>query len=139
MSKIIKLTVIIFFFPAVAGVALGYSLLNYLEIPDVKQLSTYGPRSATRLYADDGALFAELFVEKRVPIPLRDMPVHLRDAFIAIEDVRFYRHSGYDLRGIARAFFRNVLRQGMSEGASTITQQLARNLFLTPTKSLKRK
>ncbi len=139
MSRIIKLAIIIFFLPTVAGVALGYSLLNYLEIPDIKQLSTYGPRSATRLYADDGALFAELFVEKRVPIPLRDMPPHLRNAFVAIEDVRFYHHSGYDLRGIARAFFRNVLRQGMSEGASTITQQLARNLFLTPTKNLKRK
>ena len=139
MSKIIKLTVIIFFFPAVAGVALGYSLLNYLEIPDIKQLSTYSPRSATRLYADDGALFAELFVEKRVPIPLRDMPVNLRNAFVAIEDVRFYHHSGYDLRGMARALLRNVLRQGLSEGASTITQQLARNLFLTPTKKWKRK
>jgi len=139
MSKIIKLAVIIFFFPTVVGVALGYSLLNYLEIPDIKELSTYTPRSATRLYADDGALFAELFVEKRVPIPLRDMPVNLRNAFIAIEDVRFYRHSGYDLRGIARAFLRNMLRQGLSEGASTITQQLARNLFLTPKKSMKRK
>src|SRR5208337_2658372 len=125
MSRIIKLAIIIFFLPTVAGVALGYSLLNYLEIPDVKQLSTYGPRSATRLYADDGSLFAELFVEKRVPIPLRDMPDHLRNAFIAIEDVRFYGHSGFDLRGIARAVYRNVLRQGLSEGASTITQQLA--------------
>jgi len=139
MSKIIKLALIIFFFPALAGVALGYSLLNYLEIPDIKQLSTYSPRSATRLYADDGSLFGELFVEKRVPIPLRDMPLHLRNAFVAIEDVRFYRHSGYDLRGIARAVYRNMLRQGLSEGASTITQQLARNLFLTPTKNLKRK
>lgn len=139
MSKIIKLAVIIFFFPTLAGVALGYSLLNYLEIPDIKQLSTYSPRSATRLYADDGSLFGELFVEKRVPIPLREMPLHLRNAFVAIEDVRFYHHSGYDLRGIARAFYRNMLRQGLSEGASTITQQLARNLFLTPTKNMKRK
>ena len=139
MSRVAKFSIIIFFFPTIAGVALGYSLLNYLEIPDVKQLSTYSPRSATRLYADDGSLFAELFVEKRVPIPLRDMPVNLRNAFIAIEDVRFYQHSGFDIRGIARALFRNVLRQGLSEGASTITQQLARNLFLAPTKSLKRK
>src|SRR5512136_597739 len=109
MSRIIKLAVIIFFFPAALGVALGYSLVNYLEIPDVKQLSTYGPKSATRLYADDGALFAELFVEKRIPIPLKDMPDHLRKAFIAIEDVRFYQHSGYDLRGIGRALYRNIV------------------------------
>ncbi len=139
MSRIIKLAVIIFFFPAVLGVALGYSLVNYLEIPDVKDLSHYSPRSATRLYADDGALFAELFIEKRVPIPLSEMPEHLRKAFIAIEDVRFYQHFGFDVRGIGRAVYKNVLRKGMSEGASTITQQLARNLFLTPTKSMKRK
>src|SRR5208283_1801343 len=139
MSRIIKLAVFIFFFPAALGVALGYSLINYLEIPDVKDLSHYAPRSATRLYTDDGALFAELFIEKRVPIPLSEMPDHLRQAFIAIEDVRFYQHFGFDLRGIGRALYKNVLRKGMSEGASTITQQLARNLFLTPTKSLKRK
>ena len=139
MSRIIKLALIIFFLPTALGVALAYSLVNYLEIPDVKDLSAYAPRSATRLYADDNALFAELFVEKRIPIPLKEMPDLLRKAFIAIEDVRFYHHSGFDLRGIARAFYRNLMRQGMSEGASTITQQLARNLFLTPTKSVKRK
>ena len=139
MSRVIKLAIIIFFFPAALGVALGYSLVNYLEIPDVKQLSTYAPKSATRLYADDGSLFAELFVEKRIPIPLKDMPDHLRKAFIAIEDVRFYKHSGFDIRGMGRALYKNVLRQGMTEGASTITQQLARNLFLSPTKTMKRK
>jgi len=139
MSRIIKLALIIFFFPAVLGVALGYSLVNYLEVPDVKELSQHTPRSATRLYADDGSLFAELFIEKRVAIPLSEMPDHVRKAFIAIEDVRFYQHSGFDLRGIGRAVYKNFMRKGLSEGASTITQQLARNLFLTPTKSVKRK
>lgn len=139
MSRIIKLAVIIFCLPALMGVALGYSLLNYLEVPHVKELSHYGPRAATRLYADDGSLFAELFVEKRIPIPLKEMPDQLRKAFVAIEDVRFYEHSGFDLRGIVRAFYKNMVRQGMSEGASTITQQLARNLFLSPKKSMKRK
>ena len=67
------------------------------------------------------------------------MPDHLRKAFIAIEDVRFYQHAGFDLRGIARAAYKNLMRKGLSEGASTITQQLARNLFLTPKKSMKRK
>jgi penicillin-binding protein 1A len=139
MSRVIRLAIIIFFFPAAIGVALGYSIVNYLEIPDVKQLSTQAPKSATRLYADDGALFAELYVEKRIPIPLKDMPDQLRKAFVAIEDVRFYKHSGFDLRGIGRAVYRNILNQGMTEGASTITQQLARNLYLSPTKTLKRK
>ncbi len=139
MSRIIKLAVIIFFFPTVLGAALGYGLVNYLEVPDVKELSQHTPRSATRLYADDGSLFAELFIEKRVAIPLAEVPDHVRKAFIAIEDVRFYQHSGFDLRGIGRAVYKNFVRKGLSEGASTITQQLARNLFLTPTKSMKRK
>ncbi len=139
MSRTIKLAVIIFFFPAALGVAFGYSMVNYLEVPDVKDLAQYGPRSATRLYADDGALFGETTVEKRVPIPLSEMPDRLRKAFIAIEDVRFYQHSGFDIRGMARALYKNLLRQELSEGASTITQQLARNLFLTPKKTMKRK
>ena len=139
MSRVIRLVLLILLLPTALGTGFAYSIVNYLEIPDVKQLATYGPRSATRLYADDGALFAELFVEKRTPIPLREMPDHLKNAFIAIEDVRFYHHFGIDLRGIIRAAYRNVARKGLTEGASTITQQLARNLFLTPKKSLKRK
>ncbi len=117
----------------------GYSLVNYLEIPDVKSLETYKPKSATRLYADDGTLFAELYVEKRIPIPITEMPKHLKLAFIAIEDVRFYDHFGIDPKGIIRAAYKNLLRKGITEGASTITQQLARNLYLTQKKSFKRK
>ncbi|MGD0237747.1 MAG: PBP1A family penicillin-binding protein [Syntrophorhabdales bacterium] len=139
MSRIIRFTLLLFFIPAALGTGFSYSLVNYLELPDVKQLETYKPKSATRLYADDGTLFAELFVEKRIPIPSSEMPKQLRLAFIAIEDVRFYQHVGIDVRGIFRAAYRNVMRQSFSEGASTITQQLARNLFLTPTKSFNRK
>jgi penicillin-binding protein 1A len=139
MSRIIRLVLLILLLPTFFGAALAYGLVNYLEIPDVKQISASGPRSATRLYADDGSLFAELSVEKRIPISLTQMPDHLKKAFIAIEDVRFYQHSGFDVRGILRASYKNVMKGSMSEGASTITQQLARNLFLTPTKSMKRK
>jgi penicillin-binding protein 1A len=139
MSRIIRFALLFFFIPAALGTAFSYSLVNYLELPDVKQLETYKPKSATRLYADDGTLFAELFVEKRIPIPASEMPKQLRLAFVAIEDVRFYNHVGIDVRGILRAAYKNMMRQSFSEGASTITQQLARNLFLTPTKSFKRK
>ncbi|HBA53276.1 MAG TPA: PBP1A family penicillin-binding protein [Syntrophorhabdus aromaticivorans] len=138
-SRVIKLTILIILLPAMCGVSFGYALVNYLEIPDVKQLETYKPKSATRLYADDGTLFAELFVEKRIPIPLTEMPKHLKLAFIAIEDVRFYKHFGVDVRGIARAAYRNLIHGGIAEGASTITQQLARNLYLTHAKNFKRK
>jgi penicillin-binding protein 1A len=138
-SRVIKLTILFMLLPAVFGVGFGYALVNYLEIPDIKQLETYRPKSSTRLYADDGTLFSELFVEKRVPIPITEMPKHLMNAFIAIEDVRFYKHFGVDFRGIARAAYRNILHRGITEGASTITQQLARNLYLTHQKSFKRK
>lgn len=138
-ARVLKLVVILVLLPSVFGAGFGYALVNYLEIPDVKQLENYRPKSATRLYADDGTLFAELFVEKRIPIPITQMPSHLKLAFVAIEDVRFYDHFGIDVRGIGRAIYRNIARQGIKEGASTITQQLARNLYLTPQKSFKRK
>ena len=138
-SRIIKLTVLLILVPAMFGVSFGYALVNYLEIPDIKQLENYKPKSSTRLYADDGTLFSELFVEKRIPIPITEMPKHLKFAFIAIEDVRFYQHFGVDMRGIARAAYKNLIHGGIAEGASTITQQLARNLYLTQKKSFKRK
>ena len=134
-SRIIKFATILIILPMIFGVGLGYGLVNYLEIPDVKQLESYRPKSSTRLYADDGTLFAELYVEKRIPIPLTEMPGHLRLAFVAIEDVRFYNHFGVNMRSIGRAFMRNLMRKGLTEGASTITQQLARNLYLTPQKT----
>ncbi|MDW8001506.1 MAG: PBP1A family penicillin-binding protein [Deltaproteobacteria bacterium] len=125
--------------PVLLGVGFAYSLVNYLEIPDVKQLESFRPRSTTRLYSDDGTLFAELFVEKRIPIPLSEMPNHLKYAFIAAEDIRFYKHFGIDIRGIFRALYNNLVKGRIVEGGSTITQQLARNLYLTPEKTLKRK
>ncbi|HOJ43719.1 MAG TPA: transglycosylase domain-containing protein, partial [Syntrophorhabdaceae bacterium] len=138
-ARIIKLAVVIFLIPVILGSGFGYALVNYLEIPDVKQLEIYKPKSATRLYADDGTLFAEIFAEKRIPIPITQMPDYLKNAFIAIEDVRFYKHFGIDLKGIGRAMFRNIFKGQITEGASTITQQLARNLYLTREKTIKRK
>ncbi|HOV91154.1 MAG TPA: PBP1A family penicillin-binding protein [Syntrophorhabdaceae bacterium] len=138
-SRIIKIAIFLFLIPCLLGAGFGYALVNYLEIPDVKQLETYKPKSATRLYADDGTLFAEIFVEKRIPISITQMPEHLKKAFIAIEDVRFYKHFGIDIRGITRAVFKNIFSGQITEGASTITQQLARNLYLTRQKTLKRK
>lgn len=138
-SRIIKIAVFLVLLPAFFGTGFGYALVNYLEIPDVKQLETYRPKSATRLFADNGALFAELYVEKRIPIPITEMPRHLKLAFVAIEDVRFYSHFGVDIRSIGRAMYRNVIKKSITEGASTITQQLARALYLTPQKTYKRK
>ena len=108
------------------------------SLPDLGAL--YRPPSqATRVYAANGELIASLYRENRAYVRLQDIPLVLRQAVIAIEDERFYQHRGVDLRGILRAAWRNLTRQSVVEGGSTITQQLARNLFLTPRRTLDRK
>src|SRR5699024_291325 len=93
----------------------------------------------TTIETADGEIIWYLYDEFRLPVKLDDIPEHVQDAFIAIEDRRFYSHTGVDLRSIARAVYRDVVARDKVEGASTITQQLAKNLFLTNDKSLWRK
>jgi penicillin-binding protein 1A len=123
---------------AVAGVLLGTALAINGHLPPVDAL--YSPPSeATRVYAADGQLIASLYQENRASVPLARIPQVLRRAVIDTEDAAFYRHHGISLRGVLRASFRNVRERGLAEGGSTITQQLARNLFLTNEKALSRK
>ena len=125
---------------AVLGAVVGAVLLVSLRssLPDVAAL--YRPPSqATRIYAANGELIASLYRENRAYVRLRDIPEVVQQAVIAIEDERFYQHRGVDLRGILRAAWRNLTRQSVVEGGSTITQQLARNLFLSPRRTLDRK
>lgn len=86
-----------------------------------------------------GHIVARLFTQNRIEIPVVEMPTHLLDAIVAIEDDRFYRHKGIDFTGIARAFVRNLRAGKIMEGGSTLTQQLARNLYLTQERTLARK
>lgn len=109
------------------------------DLPQIQALESFKPSSVTRIYASDGSMLAELFAEKRDPIPFDQIPVYLKKAIVAIEDKSFYYHSGVDIKGIARAAVKDVLAGKFVEGASTITQQLAKTLFLTPEKSLLRK
>ena len=97
------------------------------------------PYQATRLYARDGQLVASFYRENREFTPLGDVPGVMRHAVLAIEDDRFYQHGGVDFRAIARASLRNLRARALVEGGSTITQQLARSLFLTPERSFNRK
>lgn len=125
---------------ALLGVLVGAVLLSSLRsnLPDVAAL--YRPPSqATRVYAANGELIASLYRENRAYVRLRDIPQALQQAVIAIEDERFYQHRGVDIRGVLRAAWRNLTRQAVVEGGSTITQQLARNLFLSPRRTLDRK
>lgn len=123
---------------AVAGVLAGTALAINGHLPAVDALYT-APSEATRIYASDGQLIASLYQENRASVPLTRIPQTLRRAVIDTEDAAFYRHHGISLRGVVRASFRNVRERGLAEGGSTITQQLARNLFLTNEKALSRK
>jgi penicillin-binding protein 1A len=109
------------------------------DLPSVQSLREYKPSLVTRVYSEDGKIVGEYFVEKRVLVPLSAIPVHLREAVISAEDDSFYKHRGIDYRGVARAFVVNLLAMEIKQGGSTITQQLARSLFLTPDRNFTRK
>ena len=95
--------------------------------------------SATELVDEDGELITKLYFENREPISIDDIPDHVQEAFVATEDSRFYDHHGLDAKAIGRALYRDILAGGKVEGGSTITQQLAKNVFLTNDKSWLRK
>ncbi|MGF6227388.1 penicillin-binding protein 1A [Inquilinus ginsengisoli] len=113
-----------------------------LHLPDAGQLAAYQPPETTRIYAADGSLLREYYVENRVVVPLSALPPYLVQAFISAEDQNFRRHHGVDPSGLARAMVANIknLRHGRRlEGGSTITQQVAKNLLLTNEVSALRK
>ena len=121
---------------AVAGAAY---LLWPTDLPPVKALEEYTPSVGSRVYASDDEFLTEFQAEKRIFVPLQQIPPHLRNAIIAVEDARFYSHFGVDLRGVLRAAYANFRHGRVVEGGSTITQQLAKVLFLTPDRSFSRK
>lgn len=120
---------------AVAGLLWHYSQ----DLPDLNQLQNYQPSLVTQVYSSDRQLIGQFFIERRILTPLSAIPEHLRRAVIAVEDVRFFEHPGLDYIGILRAAWTNVRRGGKVEGASTITQQLARSLFLSSERTFDRK
>ncbi|TNF46697.1 PBP1A family penicillin-binding protein [bacterium] len=108
-------------------------------MPQVEDLQIYEPSAVTTVFSDDGKPVRSLFVERRIPIPLQDIPNTLVQALIAVEDSRFYQHFGLDIKGILRALWRDIKSMKVVEGGSTLTQQLAKVLFLTPEKTIIRK
>jgi penicillin-binding protein 1A len=97
--------------------------------PSIDAFRAYRPPEASRIFAMDGSRVADLSPERRTVISLDRVPAAVRDGFIAVEDRRFHEHQGIDLRGVARALWRNVSAAGIEEGFSTITMQLTRNVF----------
>ena len=135
----------LFFFSLMCLFLFIFVFMKYgVNLPDYNQLAEYKPPVTSRFYAGDGSLLTEYATEQRIFVPLKDVPPNLMNAFIAAEDKNFWSHSGIDIVGIFRAFITNVKNRitGGSRrmvGASTITQQVAKNFFLSSEQSITRK
>ena len=120
--------------------AIGLVFWHYSkDLPDYEVLAHYQPPVMTRVHAGDGSLIAEYAREKRIFVPINSMPKRLVQAFTSAEDKNFFEHNGLDYGGIARAIINHFLHHQRLNGASTITQQVAKNFLLTNERSLTRK
>ncbi|MBY4770077.1 penicillin-binding protein 1A [Burkholderia ambifaria] len=122
------------------GLVLGYALVvAWPNMPSLDALTDYRPKIPLRIYTSDHVLIGEFGEERRDIVHFKDVPDSLKKAILAIEDARFYDHGGVDLTGIARAGFVALTNGHASQGASTITMQVARNFFLSSEKTYTRK
>ena len=120
------------------GIGCGFLTASMNTRPNLAEDLT--PSASSQIYDINGNEIANIHAtENRMPVKISQIPKDLQNAFIAVEDARFYEHSGIDPRGILRALWANISGGGVSEGGSTITQQLAKNAYLTPERTLKRK
>jgi penicillin-binding protein 1A len=110
----------------------------YPNLPEISGLTDYRPKLPLRIYSSDNVLLGEYGEERRTFTPIKEIPKVMQDAVLAIEDARFFEHSGVDYKGVLRAALEN-LRESRSQGASTITMQLARNFYLSTEKTFTRK
>ncbi len=124
---------------AAVGASVGLLLVYSTDLPQVEQLERYRPISVTELYDGQGRVIGTFALQRRVIATYDDYPEVLRNSLISIEDKDFYRHSGIDIWRIAGAAYRDIEYGGKVQGASTLTMQLARNLFLSPDRSFYRK
>ena len=144
MIKFLNFSAKFFIIFLIVAIFLSLSTLWYFSIglPDYKKLSTYQPPISSRVYSDNGKLIAEYALEKRLFIPYESVPKKIINSFLSAEDKNFFNHPGVDAKGILRALFKNLKNLNENkrlEGASTITQQVAKNFLLTPEVSINRK
>lgn len=128
----------------ILGGMCGFLLFKHYsaDLPDYSQLSEYEPPNVSRLYTSDGKLLAEYATQKRVFVPLKAIPRLVINAFVSAEDKNYYKHTGIDITGIARAVRDNIINYGRGKslvGGSTITQQVVKNFLLSNEKSIERK
>jgi penicillin-binding protein 1A len=124
---------------ALVGATAGLLLVYTTDLPQVEALEAYRPSSITAIYDDHGRVVGSFALQRRVVASYDDFPPLLRDALVSIEDKDFYRHSGVNFWRIIGAAYRDIESGGKVQGASTLTMQLARNLFLSPDRSFHRK
>src|ERR1700726_5282632 len=124
---------------AAVGAAAGLLLVYSTDLPQVEELERYRPSSVTELYDGQGRVIGTFALQRRVIAAYDDYPEVLRNALVSIEEKDFYRHSGINIWRIVGAAYRDIESGGKVQGASTLTMQLARNLFLSPDRSFYRK
>jgi penicillin-binding protein 1A len=137
MSK--KSLIVLIVISTLIGTVGGFLYWTISDLPNIKVLEEYAPLESSRIYSSDGQIIAELYLERRTFVPHYQIPDHVKKAFVSVEDIRFYNHPGIDFIGISRAFLQDIRAGEVVQGGSTITQQLARLLFLKSDKSIKRK
>jgi penicillin-binding protein 1A len=134
----------IFFLSIICSLVGGIFVYRYYiyitrDLPNFSSIDDYNPPAVTKVFAHDGTLMAELYKERRYPVKLKDVPLMVRNCFLAAEDTSFYSHPGIDIFSIIRAAVKNFRSGKSTQGGSTITQQVVKNLLLTPEKNIKRK
>ncbi|MQQ99809.1 penicillin-binding protein 1A [Glaciimonas soli] len=124
----------------IAGLLVAYALVVMQpQLPSLDAITDYRPKVPLRIYTADHVLIGEFGEERRSLVKLQDIPANMKNAVVAIEDARFYQHGGIDVIGMLRAVLTDIIHGGHSQGASTITMQVARNVFLSSEKTYTRK
>ncbi|HMK60066.1 MAG TPA: PBP1A family penicillin-binding protein [Dissulfurispiraceae bacterium] len=133
-SKVILIAAVL-----LLGSLVGAYLALATGIPSIQELKKHDSMAGTRIYADDDSLVGEIKLQKGIFVPYSQIPDNMKNAVVAVEDSRFWKHSGIDYLGIGRALVKDLLHMSLKEGGSTITQQLAKVVFLSSEKTITRK
>lgn len=141
LARLVRLFIWLTLIAAVTGILAVVGVFVYLgqDLPRISTLTDYRPPTITTVYSDDNRKIGEFYKERRILIPLEQMPEMLKQAFVSAEDARFYQHRGVDIISIIRAFVKNLEAGTIVQGGSTITQQVTKSFLLTPERSYTRK